>query len=329
MIVRISTAKLDRMPTSIDDIPPKGASYTVVDATSFLEAETHEDAENLMASYSSPYAPLFGIIEEADDDDFPFGLPETGDTPASFGNLSELMRTFVKLLDLQKSLFPHRGEQYEYAYVSEIEALGIEVSGLEHTSSIGYTLSMRLALDVDESTLLFLQKGVAELGGNSYGCRADNLNDLEGKPYALLLTITTRYFEYRLDPLYKSVENLMNALTKIMLQDVEIEMQNNEVYLEASSIASSLWCCLLDMAQEGHVKTCDYCGRTIVALDERRPRRFCNANCNKNHQRVRKFKKLVDEGMDKAEAAKKAEIGLDKCVSYWSARLEAEGTAQR
>ena len=319
MIVKIAVSPMDRMPNADWETPRERPTYDSKDAKAFLEATGDADMKGLMAQYASPCASLFGFADDLYHEDEWEESPESKDTVDSYANLATLVQSFASLFDAKRRLDDRCGKAGALSCLDELDAPGLEVEWLSRDGKSGLAeVSAYIPLRPDECTSAFLEEGVR----NSPSCDLTSYNCTTRDPdYRPILSLRVRSRPMRVDDftLSRPVDDLINRFAKLMLHDVDLEVEGDEIYLQAGSVASSIWCAVLDASCEGHVKRCAFCGRLIVALDERRPRRFCGNNCNKNYQRATKFKRLVEGGTPEAQAAKIAGMSLDRCRTFWKA----------
>jgi hypothetical protein len=114
-----------------------------------------------------------------------------------------------------------------------------------------------------------------------------------------------------------------------MLHDVSVEIKGRELFLLSTSIASSLWCAMLERFQEGRADRCRVCGKPFIALDERKNKRlYCSGACNKMHQRLLHYDQLVKEGYLDVGAAKAAGVGLDRARTFWNKNNPTDPSAR-
>lgn len=111
----------------------------------------------------------------------------------------------------------------------------------------------------------------------------------------------------------KCVTRALDALNDLHMSDVHASSEGGKPVMRAWSVASSLWFCAMCAAtgENGRVVICEMCGLPRISIGERGIKSaYCSPACNTMFQRVSKYVRSVDAGMDEEGAAKQAGVAL-------------------
>lgn len=122
----------------------------------------------------------------------------------------------------------------------------------------------------------------------------------------------------------ENTQNLSGAILKALdvlfivhLQDVMTITNECVLYQSCDSILSSIWLNINEAFIGGRSGRCKACSKPFVAYNERGNRRlYCSQACNKKHQRLKRFKNLIDKGYKQEEASKLAKIRLKDGLEF-------------
>jgi hypothetical protein len=279
------------------------------DVEAFLNADTEADFQGLMGKYSSLIQSLYGFMDVVYAEE-PHSVAITAlnenDTIDDYLNLKSLLVSAMKLC----ALVGHQDTSR-----NDIEKLGI---GITEGEAYEPLLSLRIELKSGIITRRFLDAGIDNFGKTIDRCflsvRPDSLE--QTSTFYLAINCPSIFDTPRC--LHSACEAILNTLSKIMLHDVSIEIRGGKLLLASASIASSLWCILLEQFREGRADYCRVCNKPFIALDERKNKRlYCSGACNKMHQRLSRYNKMVIEGYSDEDAAKAAGVNISRARDYW------------
>lgn len=239
-----------------------GLEFGEYDVNRFLTARSERDYSGLLQRYSTATFPLFGFRDEEDDID----LTSLNDCK----NMQTLMKASVMLCTIA------RKPSSIYEDPSLLESLqGIPVASLKESD---YLSEVFIPLSPSPETERYLATGVENKSPSFVQATLQRTKDdlviLHLFPSPFTVNVQTKAME------------LLDALSRIMLGDVTLDINNNQPVIASHSSASSLWLTLMDVEKHDAVIYCEECGSPCIAKPKRRnARRFCSGRCRQKHHR--------------------------------------------
>ena len=239
-----------------------GLEFGEYDVSRFLTARSERDYSGLLQRYSAGAFPLFGLKDVEDDTD----LTNLDDCK----NMQTLMKASIALYTIA-----HKPSSI-YENPSLLESVqGISLASLKESE---YLSEVLIPLSPSPETESYLMTGVANKPPSFVRTILQRTNDdlviLHLFPSPLTVSVQAKAME------------LLDALSRIMIGNVTMVVDNNQPIIVSHSVASSLWLALMEVENHDAVIYCEECGSPCIAKPKRRnARRFCSDRCRQKHHR--------------------------------------------